>query len=659
MAFNEDDCFDFDEGYRGKNQFWFAIQKTDKSNFGGEHDGGGSPQKNLEPFSRTHIYNATYIGSGQAATSTANNGFHLRDNFAGRYYNSIFHDFKGFFVTVDNNADMQARVGTDLLFQHNTIGTFGGGLGSGAGGAAASALETAIINGTGNTQQNPLLQNTAHTNSPSGVIDPRPQLNSPVVAANGATLAAIEAGDADFIQQVDFRGAFPGPNCETGDANWLRGWTYLDQQGFLAPDVSANPTDVEVTANITTDTLWSNDKSYIMRKTIFVEPGATLWIEPGTTIYGTEDLAEDTRGSLVVARGAKIMAVGTKDNPIVFTALEERDAGPLTLDDNQFWGGVIILGKARLNDNPANLPGNGFLETEGGTDYVAREIEGFPTGGAAGTLIRYGGIHDDDNSGKFCYVSIRYGGYIFDPVNNSEINGLTLGCVGNETEIHHVEVFNNADDGIEFFGGTVNTHHMVMAFNEDDCFDFDEGYRGKNQFWFAIQKTDKSNFGGEHDGGGSPQKNLEPFSRTHIYNATYIGSGQAATSTANNGFHLRDNFAARYYNSIFHDFKGFFVTVDNNADMQARVGTDLLFQHNTIGTFGGGLAAARAARHSARNGDHQRHWKHPAKPAPPQCCAHHLPDGTVDPRPLPQSLAWNATAPRLPLRWAAMPNASK
>ena len=80
--------------------------------------------------------------------------------------------------------------------------------------------------------------------------------------------------------------------------------------------------------------------------------------------------------------------------------------------------------------------------------------------------------------------------------------------MGRGTTIEFVEVFNNSDDGVEFFGGTVNTRFMVMAFNEDESFDIDQGYRGKNQFWFAIQKSvgTGSNYGGEHDGGDSPDQ---------------------------------------------------------------------------------------------------------------------------------------------------------
>ncbi|MEZ5304067.1 MAG: hypothetical protein R3F11_26010 [Verrucomicrobiales bacterium] len=292
-------------------------------------------------------------------------------------------------------------------------------------------------------------------------------------------------------------------------------------------------------------------------------------IEPGTTIYGTEDLAEDTRGSLVVARGAKIMAAACRwrqsCSPPWRSATPDRS--PWTTTSS----GAASSSSAKRGSTtiPPTCRGNGFLETEGGTDYVAREIEGFPTGGAAGTLIRYGGIHDDDNSGVFAYVSIRYGGYIFDPVNNSEINGLTLGCVGNETEIHHVEVFNNADDGIEFFGGTVDVHHMVMAFNEDDCYDIDEGYRASVPCCHPEARQEQLRWRARW--GGSPQKNLQPFATPHFTMRLTSDRGRRRLRRYQNGFHLRDNFAGQYCNSVFHDFKGFFVTVDNNADMTQRI----------------------------------------------------------------------------------------
>ncbi|MCB0260439.1 MAG: T9SS C-terminal target domain-containing protein, partial [Calditrichaeota bacterium] len=159
------------------------------------------------------------------------------------------------------------------------------------------------------------------------------------------------------------------------------------------------------------------------------------------------------------------------------------DPNDLDLNTRGLWGGVILLGKARIN-----------------TTLGEGQIEGIPTTEPRGA---YGGNDDNDNSGVVRYVSIRYGGT--DIGANNEINGLTFGAVGRGTVVEYVEVFNNKDDGYEWFGGTVRTRYLVSAFNGDDCFDYDEGFRGYGQFWFAIMGEDIGNRAGEHDGGTDPE----------------------------------------------------------------------------------------------------------------------------------------------------------
>ena len=199
--------------------------------------------------------------------------------------------------------------------------------------------------------------------------------------------------------------------------------------------------DVAVTANITTNTTWTADNTYLLDKPIFVTNGATLTIEPGTTILGEENTGASTFGSLIITRGAKIMAEGTATQPIVFTARAERDGidnDPAVLPDPalgdaSFWGGVVILGNAQVNNYV------------GGVNTGTNLIEGFPNGGDT-SLVTYGGgvsPNNTDNSGVLRYVSIRFGGFEF-PANN-EINGLTLDGVGSGTTIDHIEVVSNSD----------------------------------------------------------------------------------------------------------------------------------------------------------------------------------------------------------------------
>ncbi len=350
--------------------------------------------------------------------------------------------------------------------------------------------------------------------------------------------------------------------------------------------VGANAADAPVTENITTDTTWTADNAYILKKPIFVTNGAVLTIEPGTYVYGTEDVAADDFGSLVITRGCKIMAQGTPSAPIHFTALEERDGVPLqgggtrdiTLEDSGFWGGLIILGNAVLNtpDNPAI----------GGSTVGTFEVEGFPAGGDNANIV-YGGNDDADNSGVLTFVSIRYGGFEF--AVDEEINGLTLGAVGSGTTIKFVEVFNNQDDGVEMFGGTVDMKYMVMAFNEDESFDWDQGYRGRGQFWFALQKDvgAGSNYGAEMDGGDGDDKTLEPYAIPVILNATYIGSGAEGNNPQSNAaWRMKDNTGGKYYNSVFDDFKEYAIRIDDDTTLAQYDAGNLASGGNVFGLFG-------------------------------------------------------------------------
>ena len=344
---------------------------------------------------------------------------------------------------------------------------------------------------------------------------------------------------------------------------------------MVALTSSAFADDVEVTANISTNTTWTADNAYLIGLPIFVTDGAVLTIEPGTKIYGYEDVANQTFGSLIITRGCEIIADGTPTAPIVFTALAERDGvetapgvfRPIEITDVSLWGGLILLGEAVVNG-----PGNIIIDPTNTTNPPTFEVEGFPAGSS--DLITYGGINDDDSSGVLRFVSIRYGGFEF--AEDEEINGLTLGAVGRGTTIEFVEVFNNSDDGVEFFGGTVNTKFMVMAFNEDESFDSDQGWRGKNQFWFAIQKDvgNGSNYGAEQDGGDGTDKTLEPFSEPKIANATFIGSGVGGGNPQDNAtFRWKDNSAPTYWNSVFTDYKQYGIRVDDdNTVAQVNAG---------------------------------------------------------------------------------------
>jgi len=129
---------------------------------------------------------------------------------------------------------------------------------------------------------------------------------------------------------------------------------------------------------------------------------------------------------------------------------------------------------------------------------------------------------------------------------NNEINGLTLGGVGNQTIIEYIEIFANNDDGVEFFGGMPNTKYIISAYCKDDAFDYDQGYRGKGQFWLAVQDPETGDRLGEFDGADDPE-NGGPFAIPEIYNATFIGNGNDGKKTIT----FRANGGGKVFNSIF------------------------------------------------------------------------------------------------------------
>ncbi len=232
--------------------------------------------------------------------------------------------------------------------------------------------------------------------------------------------------------------------------------------------------NVIVTSNITTNTTWTKNNIYELAGRITVLDGVTLTIEAGTIIKGQAGTGANAT-ALLVARGAKLNAVGTATAPIIFTSVaDEISVAQVAAGDfkspnldatvSGLWGGLIVLGKAPISATAAQI-----------------QIEGIPTTDANGL---YGGTDVADNSGVLKYISIRHGGANIG--NGNEINGLTLGGVGNGTVIENIEVVANQDDGIEFFGGSVNVTNALVLNSGDDAIDTDQSWSGTLDNFIVI-----------------------------------------------------------------------------------------------------------------------------------------------------------------------------
>lgn len=324
---------------------------------------------------------------------------------------------------------------------------------------------------------------------------------------------------------------------------------------------------------------WTSDNEYLISGVVFVEEGSELHIEPGTIIRGAEGQGNNA-SALVITRGAKIFAEGTAEKPIIFTAQE--DDGTLTANDRGLWGGLVLLGRATTNNpEPKQIEGINELTAEGDDRAV------------------YGGNDDDDSSGVLRYVSIRHTGIAIGDQAGNEIQGLTLGGVGRGTVIEYVESFASADDGFEWFGGTVDAKYLVSAFTSDDNFDWDEGFSGRGQFWFAIQGGDEAGRIAEMDGSATEAENTTPFAQPVLANVTYIGAGTNAlpSGDGNEALIFRDNTGGEYHNSIFTDFgseQGLAITIEDvnsedEFDSRKRLEAgDLVLRNNIWHGFSAG-----------------------------------------------------------------------
>jgi hypothetical protein len=289
---------------------------------------------------------------------------------------------------------------------------------------------------------------------------------------------------------------------------------------------------ITVSGNITGDTRWYSHAKYKLSGFVYVTNNAVLTIEPGTVIRGVSN----TKATLIIERGSKIMAEGTASQPIVFTS--DKPAGQRATGD---WGGVVICGKARTNKHDE---GEGVGIAEGGI----------------GSL--YGGTDDNDNSGVMQYVRIEFPGIPLTSTSNSEINGLTMYSVGRSTVIDHIQVSYSGDDSFEWFGGNVNLKYLVALGGLDDGFDTDNGFSGKIQFGLIIQdplKSDQSGsnaFESDNDADGSL---LTPVTSPVFSNVTALGpltvtETLPAETKHEKALHLRRGTMTSVYNSVFAGF---------------------------------------------------------------------------------------------------------
>ena len=267
----------------------------------------------------------------------------------------------------------------------------------------------------------------------------------------------------------------------------------------VAPDDASIEQNI-LKGKISQDLDLSSSKEWILEGRVSVIDSSILTIPAGTIIKAMPGTGADA-SVLIIARGSKLIAKGTQYDPIIFQ--------PIQGDVKGLWGGVIVLGSA-----PVSFSG----------DVQEMQIEGIPVSDTSGL---YGGSNTEDSSGSIEYVSIRYGGAEIGEDN--EINGLTLGGVGSLTTVRNIEVVANLDDGIEFFGGSVNASNLMVWGQGDDAIDIDQGYSGTIDN-VLVALTGASDHAFEIDG---PEGSL--MGSFSINNATLIGATSDCESLGTDG----------------------------------------------------------------------------------------------------------------------------
>jgi hypothetical protein len=361
---------------------------------------------------------------------------------------------------------------------------------------------------------------------------------------------AINAFAQNFTT-TSYRGAFaPAPA-----AAWTNNWTNWDPQSVSYPS-----TNTTVSTDITSNTTWTTGTVVLLQNKVYVTNNAVLTIQPGVIIRGDKA----TEGTLIISRGAQIMAQGSASNPIVFTS--NFAAGSRAPGD---WGGLVLLGSA-VNNQPG-----GTAVVEGGLDTLKAQ---------------YGGTNDLDNSGVLSYVRIEFAGFPFQP--DKEINGLTFGSVGSATTVNNIQVSFANDDAFEWFGGTVNCYNLVAYCTVDDNFDSDNGYRGHCQFLLSVREpsladqctcSTSEGFESDNNAGGTA---ATPITGAIFSNVTDIGPYRGSTSSTidakfKRALRIRRNSSISIFNSVFTDWPTG-LHIDGTSSEANAIASTLVFKNNVL-----------------------------------------------------------------------------
>ena len=512
-----DDALDWTQGWTGKVQHVLIKSYADDGDQGIEADNNGD-DNTATPRALPTLANMTLLGSGNDDV-----GILLREGTGANIFNSISTGWGEHCVDIDNTETFNfagapgARTGN--LTMINSI-VFGCGLGEFSDEAGDPWLVSEWFN----------------EEASNAVVGP--QLVNYIPAATSPALAGGVTPPDPFFDTVDFIGG-----VRSAADDWTAGWTVgLAPTATSCPDfavevVGSSPLACQISGTFTADATLTNDIVWVLTGGVFVgedvggdvtpDPTAataTLTIEPGTTIVG-----QSGGDFLVINRGSQINANGSAVNPIVMTSADGDGLG------RGEWGGLIINGRAPIN---GCAPGTVVCEAQG-----------------EGSTGLYGGNVTDDNSGTLRYVRVEHAGFEITPEN--ELNGIAFQGVGSGTTVEYIQVHLNADDGVEFFGGTVNAKYIVLTGTGDDALDWTQGWTGKVQHVLIKSYADDGDQGIEADNNGD-DNTATPRALPTLANMTLLGSGNDDV-----GILLREGTGANIFNSISTGWGEHCVDIDN------------------------------------------------------------------------------------------------
>jgi hypothetical protein len=388
----------------------------------------------------------------------------------------------------------------------------------------------------------------------------------------------ISSSRAQFFETVDYIGALD--KNESND--WTKSWTNWNPKQTPYGKVSDSTTLFSSTGqvNITSTLTLDPSKVYLLKSLVVVRSGGRLNIPAGTVIRGSADATATPKqyATLVVERGGYISIEGNKSNPVVFTSNKpegSRDRGD--------WGGIVICGKAINNQ---------------GNDI---QVEGFNNISFDNTIAKFGGIIDDDNSGKISYLRVEFAGTAFEP--NKEINGITFASVGSGTSADFIQVSYSGDDSYEWFGGSINLKHIIAFKGTDDDFDTDFGYRGGVQFGIAYKDSSYFDLSWNSPSGSSTSECFEsdndasgsgrlPLTSAVFSNMTCVGPVPAGmtwselTTTQKGAFRrgvrIRRNSRLSIVNSIFMGYRNFIMFDGDSTQWASGVKNNTISDKNNL-----------------------------------------------------------------------------